>query len=265
MERACSSDAEIALTDAVPRYTLVLLANNALRRTSILQHVLSSLPPPQPWWSSCTLSRCGLGQAWHSHWCIHAYALSHSLHSWSLTAVSYCSRCHRRLLRRARSRAAAMNQQYDYPLPPPPPSPRSGGTSNRAGPVSGSIELLADAGFVSGNLPGPVSAVLPSITTTFLSPQGACSSQASTSVSGTRLSPGRFPYAPGTPGGLNPQIPGGLAPLQPPATPRSPSMEPYNPRQWSRGQVSGSQMVFQQRHSTMLASTAQLTGQEGMF
>lgn len=163
-----------------------------------------------------------------------------------------------------------MSQQYDCPLPPPPPSPRSGGTSTRAGSVSGSVAPQADARSVSENLhvhrTRPVSAVLPSITTTCLSPQGVYSSQASTPVSGNRLSPGIFPYAPGTPSGLNPQTPGGLVPPPPPpATPRSPNMEPYNPLQWSRGQVSGSQMVFQQRHSTMPPSTMQLIGQEGML
>ncbi|KXT12847.1 hypothetical protein AC579_7606 [Pseudocercospora musae] len=40
-------------------------------------------------------------------------------------------------------------------------------------------------------------------------------------------------------------------------------MEPYNPRQWSnRAQVSGSQMLFQQRHPTMPPSTSHITGME---
>ncbi|EME45322.1 hypothetical protein DOTSEDRAFT_71149 [Dothistroma septosporum NZE10] len=159
-----------------------------------------------------------------------------------------------------------MSQQYDHSLPPPPPSPRSGGTSTRAGPVSGSLAPLADAGSVPENLhvqrSRPVSAVLPSLPTAFLGPQGAHSFQASTPVSGSRLSPGIFPYAPGRPGCLGVETPGRLALPLPPATPRSPGMEPYNPRQWTRGQVSGSHMVLQQRHSTMPASTAQFTGQE---
>ena len=39
-------------------------------------------------------------------------------------------------------------------------------------------------------------------------------------------------------------------------------MEPYNPQQW-RGQVSGSQMVFQQRANAGPSSTREVTGMEG--
>lgn len=160
-----------------------------------------------------------------------------------------------------------MSQQYEYPLPPPPPSPRHGSTSPGAGPYP-SASASASAGFESG--PGSHgqqsrSAQLPSIRTAFLSPQGAISSQASTPVTGARLSPGVFPYTPATSSALNPRTPGGLVPPSPAVnSPRSPTMEPYNPRQWSsRGQVSGSQMVFQQRQSTVPSS--QVTGMEGVF
>lgn len=183
-------------------------------------------------------------------------------------------------LRRAHSCiSGAMSQQhydYDYPLPPPPPSPRASGSTS---PLTASLpHTPASAGYVPGATSGgrsrPVSAHLPVISTAFLSEQGALASNASTPVSGSHLSP-HFLHAPRTPSALNPQSPGGLSPhrpggLVPPppgGPPRSPAvaMEPYNPRQWqnSRGQVSGSQMVFQQRHAVV--GTTQVTGMEGLL
>lgn len=165
-----------------------------------------------------------------------------------------------------------MSQQYEYPLPPPPPSPRHSSSSPGAGPYpSASGSASAGSSFGGGShgqqSSRPVSsAQLPSITTAFLGRQGPITSQASTPVSTTHLSPGVFPYAPATPSALNPRTPGGLVPPSPAVnSPRSPAMEPYNPRQWSsRGHVSGSQMVFQQRQSTGPTSTNQVTGMEGV-
>lgn len=163
-----------------------------------------------------------------------------------------------------------MSQQYDYSKPPPPPSPRPGGSSPGARSVPSPPASAEAAGLATGSVHGqrsrPVSAHLPAITTAFLAEQGAFASQILTPVSGTQsyLSP-HFLHSSRTPSGLNPnpqsQSPGALA-----TSPGAPTMEPYNPRQWSnRGQVSGSQMVFQQRHATVPASTAQITGMEGSY
>lgn len=143
-----------------------------------------------------------------------------------------------------------MSQQYDYPYPPPPPAPNSYGS---AGSQSGHIQR-------TGTAPEQ-----PSATTTALF---AGQSQASTPIYGSQPSSGvPHSYSPRTPSALNPQIPGGLLPPSPQAGsgPRTPAMEPYNPRQWnnSRGQVSGSQMVFQQRHSNASLNTTHVTGMEG--
>lgn len=157
-----------------------------------------------------------------------------------------------------------MSQQYDYPLPPPPPSPRAGGTSPSAGSFSrhsGSVEVAHGDSHGQGH--SPVSVHLPSITTTFLHEQGSLASQASTPVTETHLSP-HFSYnSPRGPTGVNPPNSNGSNSS---ASPRVPVMEPYNPRQWGfRGQVSGSQMVFQQRFATVPARTTHVTGMEGML
>jgi hypothetical protein len=155
-----------------------------------------------------------------------------------------------------RAQVASMSQHQDryssFPPPPPqhPSAPGSAGLS-RSRPTSGLLSPL-NTSFLHGG-------------------QGASlpQSQASTPVYGSHLSPGLpVSYSPRTPSALNPQTPSGLAPLPPhhppPGSPPS-TMEPYNPRQWNRGQVSGSQMVYQQRHSAMPVSTAHVTGMEGMF
>lgn len=164
-----------------------------------------------------------------------------------------------------------MSQQYnnhDYPLPPPPRSPRhhaslqAGGsvpnTPGSAGPVPRVLNLQRDR---------PVSAHLPFITTTFLEGQGGgYPSQASTPISGALLTPAaHLPYSPAAHAALNPHTPGGLPPPPRGASPGHSAMEPYNPRQWGhRTQVSGSQMVFQQRQSQTPANTTQMTGMEGV-
>lgn len=143
-----------------------------------------------------------------------------------------------------------MSQQYDYSYPPPPPTPNSYGP---AGPQPGHIQR-------AGSAPGHP----PSITTAF---HGAgTQSLVSTPVYGSHLSPGvPHSYSPRTPSALNPQTSG--APLPPSPQSGTPAMEPYNPRQWNnnRGQVSGSQMVFQQRHSNAPLNTTHVTGMEGTY
>lgn len=146
--------------------------------------------------------------------------------------------------------------QYEYPPPP-------GGTSPSAGSFPSPPGSAGVAGVTHGSTHGQRSPYLPSITTQFLGQPGVSASQNSTPVSANHLSP-HFSYnSPRTPGGLNTHV---LTPSStgPPA--RTPSMEPYNPQQWrSRGQVSGSQMVFQQRHATMPGTTVNATGMEGML
>lgn len=145
-----------------------------------------------------------------------------------------------------------MSQQYDYQYPPPPPSPPSYGP---AGPQTGHVHRTGSA----PEQPLPIAAALP----------GSHQSQISTPIYGSYLSSGgTHSYSPRTPSALNYQTTAGLLPPspQPGVSPRTAAMEPYNPRQWNnnRGQVSGSQMVFQQRHSNAPLNTAHVTGMEGM-
>ncbi|KAI5356858.1 hypothetical protein Slin15195_G052440 [Septoria linicola] len=142
--------------------------------------------------------------------------------------------------------------QYEYPPPPAGSSPSAGSFSSAP----------ASVGVAHGGTHGQRSPYLPSITTQFLGQQAVPASQASTPVSANHLSP-HFSYnSPRTPSGLNTQVPSGLTPSTSGPPPRTPSMEPYNPQQWrNRGQVSGSQMVFQ-RHANMPMSTANATGME---
>lgn len=149
--------------------------------------------------------------------------------------------------------------QYEYPPPP-------GGPSPSAGPLSSPPETTGSgsagvARVTHGRTDGQRSPYLPSITTQFLGHQTVPVSQASTPVSANHLSP-HFSYnSPRSSAGLNTHV---LTSSPPGAPARTPSMEPYNPQQWrSRGQVSGSQMVFQQRHATMLGGTVNTTGMEG--
>jgi hypothetical protein len=138
---------------------------------------------------------------------------------------------------------------------PPPPPPQDSPTSGTSGQPRSR----------------PISRLLPSITTSF-SPGGQAGSlpqsQAATPVHGPHLSPGlSVSYGPATPSTLNPQttsnFPRSIPHSQPTPGSSPRTMEPYNPRQWTRSQVSGSQMVFQQRQSTMPASTHNVTGMEG--
>lgn len=142
------------------------------------------------------------------------------------------------------SRVANMNQQYEYPPPPPPQRSPGGSLPDRRRPVPASP---------------------PSITTN-IARTLAASSQ--TPITATALGAGTpHAYTPVTPSGLNPLSSGGLSQpgSQGPSPRNSVVMEPYNPRQWSgRGQPSGTQMVFQQRGSTVPRDTRDNTGMEGM-
>lgn len=148
-----------------------------------------------------------------------------------------------------------MSQQYDYSYPPPPPTSTSAVAYGPAGPQPGHTQR-------TGSAPGHPA----SITTAFHAGQP----QVSPPIYGSHLSSGlSHQYSPRTPSALNPQTPGGLLTpsSQPGSALRTPTMEPYNPRQWNnnRGQVSGSQMVFQQRHSNVPLNTAHVTGMEGTY
>jgi len=144
------------------------------------------------------------------------------------------------------SLVVTMNQQQHDNLPPPPPrSPNV--ISPNGSPFAAQHRR-------------PVSMIVqqrPSLTTNIARTLGAPHS------AHTLAPPGPHPFSPATPSALNPHSPGGgLSPSS--ASPRT--MEPYNPRQWSHrgGQVSGTQMVFQQR-SSMTPSTREVTGMEGML
>ena len=147
-----------------------------------------------------------------------------------------------------------MSQQYEFPPPPPPRSP--------------AVHAATGASFphqwrrpVSGHQP-------PSITTNLVR---TFAGTAQTPASGATLgAPTPFSaYSPSTPVALDPRtssalVPPGSQPASQVVSPRSPAMEPYNPRQWSnRGQVSGTQMVFQQRASVVPRTTQNATGMEG--
>ena len=140
-----------------------------------------------------------------------------------------------------------MNQQYGS-LPPPPPTPAFNNVHN-AGP------------FPQRQPPSIVTNLARSLGGSSQTPTSAMSA-----VSGTTFAPGTPPsYAPSTPSALNPRTPSALAPPgSQSASPRnSLVMEPYNPRQWSsRGQVSGTQMVFQQRAPSVPQSSRDATGME---
>lgn len=160
-----------------------------------------------------------------------------------------------------------MSQQYEYPLPPPPRAPATGAAFG-SGSGSGSGSLASR--YVPEEVPARrrlLPTAVPAITTDLLTTQGHVSQ---TPISATVLSTGALhPYTPGTPVAFQSRSPSALA--QQASTPRTPTMEPYNPRQWSnRGTVSGTQMVFQQRGGTAgpssaAPSTMQSTGMEGMF
>ncbi|CAK4032286.1 (R,R)-butanediol dehydrogenase [Lecanosticta acicola] len=130
-----------------------------------------------------------------------------------------------------------MSQHYAYPPPPASRLATAGSSSSSSGP-SGRNR--------------PVSARLPSISTASLTPPGPYSS---TPPSATQQQQ-QQQHLPYTPSALNPRTTDGLPP-------QTPVMEPYNPRQWSsRGHVSGSQMLFQQRQANVPANAAQMTGME---
>lgn len=143
-----------------------------------------------------------------------------------------------------------MNQQYDYDYPPPPPQRSPAATAT----APGSAASFPDR--------RPVQP--PSTTTNTVARALAGSSQ--TPISATTFRPGGqhglSPHSPAAPySGVSPRTL-----LPPPSQVSSPntSMEPYNPQQWSnRGQVSGTQMVFQQRNVGP-PSTRDVTGMEGV-
>ena len=141
-----------------------------------------------------------------------------------------------------------MNQQYEYPPPPPPPT---------SGPRSPDGTAISQR-----QRQGP--AQRPSITTNVVRPpatssQIPASAPVYTFASGTPLH-----YTPNTPSPLNPRTPGTLAPPPSAVSPGTSIMQPYNPGQWNgRSQVSGSQMVFQQRAGSTPVNTRDATGMEG--
>lgn len=134
-----------------------------------------------------------------------------------------------------------MNQQTGYPLPPPPPTP---GVNSPTGPVMSERQR-------------------PSIATNLVRTLG---NPSQTPVSSSSYGPATpWTLTPGTPSPLNPRTPSALAPPSA-VSPRTTTMEPYDPRQWSnRGQVSGTQMVFQNRGSAAFTGTREATGMEGLL
>ncbi|KAK5174238.1 uncharacterized protein LTR77_001318 [Saxophila tyrrhenica] len=138
-----------------------------------------------------------------------------------------------------------MNQHQLDNLPPPPPRSSNANTPN--GPPFATQQRR------------PVSMIVqqpPAITTNIARALGAPLS------AHTLAPPAPHPFSPATPSALNPHSPGGLGPN---STVSARTMEPYNPRQWSNrgGQVSGTQMLFQQRSSNVPPSTRDVSGMEG--
>ena len=130
-----------------------------------------------------------------------------------------------------------MNQQYEYIPPPPPPTP----------------------GVNAPNGAFPLERQRPPIATNIVRTLGGSSQ---TPATATGYGPGTpFSISPNTPSHFHSRSPGSLAPPPSTVSPRTAGMEPYDPRQWNRRQVSGSQMVFQSRSS----STREATGMEGTF
>lgn len=149
-----------------------------------------------------------------------------------------------------------MSQQYEYPPPPPPPPPRS--------PAS----VAAASGVFDPLRRRPPPAQPPSLATTFSQSLGHPGHPSQTPISAATLAPASpYPFAPATPVQLPPRPHSLLVPPGSPLlAPRSPSMEPYNPRQWSSRQpVSGSQVTFaaQRGSSAGPSSTREATGMEG--
>lgn len=141
-----------------------------------------------------------------------------------------------------------MNQQYDFPPPPPPRSP--------------GVSAPGSASFLDRR-PPPVQP--PSLTTNLVRTL-AGSSQAPISATTSRTC-GRCSPSPNTTSPYFPRSPGTTVPTGSGGTsPRTATME-YNPRQWSNrgGQISGSQMVFQQRANARPPGTQEITGMEGTF
>ena len=131
-----------------------------------------------------------------------------------------------------------MNQQHDFPPPPPP-----------------STSAVYAPSHPSGQAPQR-----PSIATNIVRAFGGSSQ---TPASGTSYTP--FNISPNTPTTFTPRTPSALGPHSA-VSPRTQGMEPYDPRQWSgRGQVSGAQMVFQQRASAGQMGTREATGMEGLY
>ena len=136
--------------------------------------------------------------------------------------------------------------QHDY-YPPPPPTP-GGRSPNSASFPYRQRALLGQTANSSSVVRSPGANV-------------------HVAISATTFSASTPPlYTPSAPSPLNPRTPAALSPPSSATSPGAASMQPYNPGQWSgRAQVSGSQMVFQQRTGGGPVNTREATGMEGSF
>lgn len=149
-----------------------------------------------------------------------------------------------------------MSQQHGF-IPPPPPPPNASGRP-------GTPPLAAGESHPQRRRPAPAQPA--SIRTNFLRTHGIGASSSHTPASVTSGHSTPFPYSPVTPVALNPRTPGALNVAPQATSPGTPgiAMEPYNPRQWTQRQVSGTQRVFQ-RAQNVSTSTREATGMEGML
>jgi hypothetical protein len=146
---------------------------------------------------------------------------------------------------------------------PPPPTPGgSAGSTTQGDYYTQQVQQQQQQRRrpLGGGGGGPVQP--PSITTIFLRAQ-AGSPLSQTPITGPgagQSSAGNtpFPFCSATP---MPMTPGALHPGV------QAQMEPYNPRQWTQRQLSGSQMVLAGRSNAtpLPSSTREVTGMEGMF
>lgn len=140
-----------------------------------------------------------------------------------------------------------MSQQYEN-LPPPPP-PRSPGTGVPGG--------SSPEGRRS--VPGRPLSITTNIARTLAVPSQTPSTATALSPSGPRpYHP--HPYSPNTSSSLNPSPRSVVQPGSQGASPRPSIMESYNPRQWNQRQVSGSQMIFNQRGSVTMREASGMEG-----
>ncbi len=140
-----------------------------------------------------------------------------------------------------------MSQQYEYPPPPPPP------TSSNNVPT---ITPLPRRQRITPAQP-------PSITTNLA--RATLGTPSHTPISATSFGSGTtFSLTPTTPNVFSQRGSATLAPPSSGISPRTMVMEPYDPRQWgSRGQVSGTQRVFQQRANGVSIGARESSGMEG--